>query len=179
MNSNCCIVYMCRNPLDQFISQWKFWVNGFPIEGKEPPSLHDTFEMVCEGIKSFGPIWEHVLGYWKASKEQPHKILFLKYEDLKEDINFYVKRLTSFLGYPFSEDEEKQGVMKEISKFCSFDNIKTFEVKNIKKDIFYRKGEVGDWKNCLTASMAKRLEKIIEEKLSGSGLNSSLSCCCK
>lgn len=39
-----------------------------------------------------------------------------------------------------------------------------------KNDLFFRKGEVGDWRNYLTPSMAERFEKIMEEKLEGSGL---------
>ncbi|KAK2638852.1 hypothetical protein Ddye_026647, partial [Dipteronia dyeriana] len=37
-------------------------------------------------------------------------------------------------------------------------------------NIYFRKGEVGDWKNYLTASMLECLEKLMEEKLGGSGL---------
>ncbi|XP_031286118.1 cytosolic sulfotransferase 15-like [Pistacia vera] len=175
-NSNCRIVYICRNPLDQFVSHWKFMVR-VRVRNTEPISIDEAFEMACQGRQEFGPIWEQVLAYWKASKEEPHKVLFLKYEDLKENNKFYVKKLADFIGYPFTEDEEKQGKIEEISKFCSFDNMSNLEVnKNgahptgLKNDIFFRKGLVGDWKNYLTTSMSERLGKIIEEKLSGSGL---------
>ncbi|XP_031286148.1 cytosolic sulfotransferase 15-like [Pistacia vera] len=175
-NSNCRIVYICRNPSDQFVSNWKFMLR-IRVPNTEPISIDEAFEMACQGKQSFGPIWEHVLGYWKASKEEPHKVLFLKYEDLKENNKFYVKQLADFIGYPFTKDEEKQGKVEEISKFCSFDNMSNLEVnkngeyfKEIKNDIFFRKGSVGDWKNYLTPSMSEHLEKIIEEKLSGSGL---------
>lgn len=111
-----------------------------------------------------------------ASKEEPHKALFLKYEDFKEKNLFYVKKSADFLGFPFSEDEEKQGMIEEISRFCIFDNMSNLEVnKNgahatgLKNDIF-GKGLVGDWKNYLTPSMAERLEKMSEGKLSGSDL---------
>ena len=39
-----------------------------------------------------------------------------------------------------------------------------------------RKGEVGDWANNLTPSMAERLSKVMEEKLAGSGLVFKLLC---
>ncbi|XP_031284169.1 cytosolic sulfotransferase 5-like [Pistacia vera] len=177
VNSNCRIVYMCRNPLDQFISHWKFLIQIHQDQSKELVSFDEAFETVCNGVQGFGPIWEHVLGYWKASKEQPHKILFLKYEDLKENINFQVKRMADFLGCPFTENEKSKGIVEEISKFCSFDNMKNLEVNKTgilpsgaKYSDFYRKGQVGDWKNYLTPSMSKRLEKVYEEKFSGSGL---------
>lgn len=174
LSSNCRIVYICRNPLDQFISEWQFIAR----RNNSQLDLDEAFERTCNGIQSFGPIWDHVLGYWKASKEQPDKILFLKYEDLKEDVTFYIKRMAEFLGCPFSEDEVTQGVVQEIAKLCSFDNIKNLEViktgrvnpTGTKNSLFLRKGEVGDWKNYLTPSMSQRLQKIVEEKLVGSGL---------
>ena len=118
------------------------------------------------------------MGYWKASKEEPQKILFLKYEDLKEDINFYVKRLADFLGCPFTEDVENERVIEEILELCSFDNMKNMEVNKspernpigFVKNMFFRKGKVGDWENYLTPSMAERLEKLVKEKFDGSGL---------
>ncbi|CAJ1978308.1 unnamed protein product [Sphenostylis stenocarpa] len=54
-------------------------------------TLEDAFETFCNGVNFFGPWWSHVLGYWKASIDRPNKVLFLKYEDLKEDTEFHVK----------------------------------------------------------------------------------------
>jgi hypothetical protein len=119
-----------------------------------------------------------VLGYWKASLERPDKVLFLKYEDLKEDITFSLKKLAEFLVLPFSEKEEKEGVIEEISKLCSFDNLKDLEVNRTgffesagaPNSTFFRKAKVGDWCNDLSPSMAECFLKIVEEKLAGSGL---------
>ncbi len=57
--------------------------------------LDEAFEMYCKGIIGFGPFWEHMLGYWKESIEKPHKVLFLKYEDMKEDITSQLKILAA------------------------------------------------------------------------------------
>lgn len=168
------IVYIGRNPLDQFISEWHFIPR---LQDLEPSELDESFERTCNGVQCFGPIWDHALGYWKASLEQPDKVLFLKYEDLKENIVFYITKLADFLGYPLTKEEEKQGVMDEISKLCSFDNIKDLEVSKTRKQpvgnknfLYFRKGRVGDWKNYLTPSMSERIEEITEEKLAGTGL---------
>ncbi|KAL5758818.1 hypothetical protein ACOSP7_021429 [Xanthoceras sorbifolium] len=53
-NSNCRIVYMCRNPFDQFISHWKYLQNARD-QDLEPNSLEEAFELVCQGIQPFGP----------------------------------------------------------------------------------------------------------------------------
>ncbi|XP_044497524.1 cytosolic sulfotransferase 15-like [Mangifera indica] len=177
LNSGCRIVYVARNPLDQFISRWKF-LSSWREQNMILVSIEEAFEKTCNGVQFYGPVWEHVLGYWKASQENPEKVLFLKYEDMQENIISNIKNLANFLGCAFSQVEETQGVIKEISKICSFDNLKNLEVnKNGKyllrfgNEAFFRKGTVGDWRNYLTSSMSDRMEKILEEKLCGSGLS--------
>ncbi|RZC63272.1 hypothetical protein C5167_025055 [Papaver somniferum] len=189
--TNCKIVYICRNPLDTFISLWHF-INKIrtmpesnestipPRNKKEstPLLIEDAFEFFCDGVSEFGPYWDHVLGYWKASLEKPHKVLFLKYEDLKKEPEPQLKNLAEFLGYGFSEEEESQGVIKDILSLCSFQHLKNLDVnKNgmafsnfVANKDFFRKGEVGDWKNYLTPVMVERLAHLTEDKFRGSGL---------
>ncbi|KAL4307975.1 hypothetical protein GQ457_01G035050 [Hibiscus cannabinus] len=180
-DSKCKIVYICRNPMDMFISLW-FFSNKLRDENQESLSLDKVFDKFCRGIHSLGPFFDHVLEYWNASQENPDKILFLKYEDLKEDMNSQLKHLAMFLGVPFTEDEERQGVVEEIAKICSFEKLKELEVNNkglhtsgIPHKDFFRKGKVGDWSNYLTPSMVERLEKLIQDKLDNSGLTFNFS----
>ena len=104
---------MCRNPVDKFISLWEF-MNRNWSEPLPAASLEAGLEMMCKGMEGCGPYWDHVLGYWRMSWEKPEKVLFLKYEDLKEDIITHVKRIADFLGVPFSEEEDRQGMIEEI-----------------------------------------------------------------
>ncbi|KAE8702930.1 Cytosolic sulfotransferase 14 [Hibiscus syriacus] len=180
-DSHCKIVYLCRNPMDMSISFWLF-ADKFRDENQEALSLDEAFDKFYNGIYAYGPFFDHVLGYWKASQENPNKILFLKYEDLKEDISSQLKHLAIFLGVPFTEDEEKQGVVEEIAQICSFEKLKELEVNKKGSHImgiphkeFFRKGKVGDWSNYLTPSMVERLEKLIHEKMEKSGLTFKLS----
>ncbi|XP_047179517.1 cytosolic sulfotransferase 15-like [Vigna umbellata] len=172
--SNAKIIYICRNPFDTFISSWIYF-NKIRLPALE---LEEAFEMYCNGIVSFGPWWSHMLGYWKESMARPNKVLFLKYEDLKENVNFYVKNIAEFLGCPFTAEEESVGEIESITKLCSFEKMKELEVnisgkldKFIDNKFFFRKGEIGDWVNYFSPSMVNKLSKIIEEKLCGSGLS--------
>ncbi|KAF7836239.1 cytosolic sulfotransferase 15-like [Senna tora] len=174
LNSNCKIIYICRNPFDSFISYWHFYNNISSRKG----TLEEAFERYCEGIHPFGPFWNHHLGYWKASKEKPNKVLFLKYEDLKENPNFELKRMAHFLDCPFSEEEENSGVIDSIIELCSFGKMKKLEANNSGKTMlkidhkhFFRKGESGDWVNYISPDMAEKLFKVMEEKYSRSGLS--------
>ncbi|CAK7336396.1 unnamed protein product [Dovyalis caffra] len=174
--SKCKVVYICRNPLDQIVSFFQF-AHRFKQDGTPFLSLDECCDNICRGVHSQGPFWDNVLGYWKASLERPDKVLFLKYEDLKEDIVSNLKKLAEFLEIPFTDKEEKEGVIEEISRLCSFDNLRNLEVnKNgvrpsgAPNSAFFRKGEVGDWANYLSPSMAENFMNIVKEKLAGSGL---------
>ncbi|KAL0285013.1 UNVERIFIED_CONTAM: Cytosolic sulfotransferase 15 [Sesamum radiatum] len=72
-------------------------------------SVDEACEMYCNGVHPFGPFWDHVLGFWNASLEKPDTILFLKYEELKEDIGLSLKKMAEFMGVPFSADEVRLG----------------------------------------------------------------------
>ncbi|XP_050221854.1 flavonol 3-sulfotransferase-like [Mercurialis annua] len=179
-DSGCKIVYICRDPKDVFVSLWYF-LKKFPYVNPEKyPSLEQGFELFCQGLVPAGPFWDHVLEYWKASLEFPERVLFLVYEDMKKDSVSVVKKLAEFMGYPFSMEEEEQDLVQKIVDSCSFEALSNLDVtKNgeqwpnsqftVSNSSFFRKGEVGDWRNHLTEEMANRLDQITDEKLGASG----------
>ncbi|KAK4422355.1 Cytosolic sulfotransferase 15 [Sesamum alatum] len=175
--SDCRIIYVSRNPLDVFISHRHFLLENKFAKDAVPLALDEAFDMFCQGIHPFGPFWDHMLGYWNAHLKNPERVLFLKYEDLKEDILSNVKKIAEFIGSPFSPEEEKQGVVEQISRLCSFENLKNLEVNKsgnvlglMKNSSFFRKGEVGDCVNFLTPEMAERIKNLMEREFQGSGL---------
>ncbi|KAH1063166.1 hypothetical protein J1N35_028153 [Gossypium stocksii] len=103
--------------------------------------------------------------------------------ELVEDTVLYLKKIAEFMGYPFSSEEQEQGVPENIVQLCSFKNISSLEVNKTGKhregkgnlgtesNIFFRKGKVGDWKNYLITKMAQCLDQRTMQKLSGSGLS--------
>ncbi|GFP95312.1 cytosolic sulfotransferase 5 [Phtheirospermum japonicum] len=148
----CKVVYLCRNPKDIFVSLWHFTNSLKPQEAKTN-SIEDVFDMFCRGVSLFGPLWDHVLEYWKQ------------------------RGLAVFLGCPFSEGEEESGLADEILRLCSFDNLRALDInKNGKlssgeeNKAFFRRGVVGDWKNYLSAEMVEKIDGITKDKFGGSGL---------
>ncbi|KAL5708489.1 hydroxyjasmonate sulfotransferase [Ranunculus cassubicifolius] len=172
-DSDCKIVYLCRNPRDNFISLWQF-INK--MAKTNPISLEEAFDLFCGGVSLGGPFWDQVLGFWKASLENPKKVLFLTYEEMKKDTTSVVKKLAEFLGFPFTQEEEFRGVVDGILKLCSFEHMKKLDFNNqigllnFPMEILLRKGDVGDWMNYFTPSMIEQLDRVIAEKLQGSGL---------
>ncbi|GKE13637.1 flavonol 4'-sulfotransferase, partial [Tanacetum coccineum] len=45
----------------------------------EDAPFEEAFNEFCQGVSYYGPYWDHILGYWKASLERPDTMLFLKY----------------------------------------------------------------------------------------------------
>ncbi|KAM3397632.1 flavonol sulfotransferase-like [Capsicum galapagoense] len=184
LESNCKIIYICREPKDTLISLWRFSQKVFDQDESVANilTLEHQVKWFCEGKSFYGPYWNHVLGYWEASHdvERHDKVLFLKYEDLLKDTLYYVKKLAEFMERPFSMEEETRGVPEEIIARCNFKSLSNLEVnktglhrpetQRVQNSIFFRKGEIGDWKNYLTKDMAKAIDDITMEKFQSSGL---------
>ncbi|KAF5818102.1 putative Sulfotransferase domain, P-loop containing nucleoside triphosphate hydrolase [Helianthus annuus] len=178
--TSCKFVYICRDPKDVLTSKWIF-MSKLRSKDLTPLLLGEAFELFCQGVSEYGPYWEHVLSYWRASLESPDKILFMKYEDMKKQPKVELKKLAAFLGNPFTLEEVEKGVVEEIVRLCSFENLSKLEVNKkgverfgklveVEKRDFFRKGEIGDWRNYLSKEMKDRIDGIFDEKLKGSGL---------
>nr|GMD80374.1 cytosolic sulfotransferase 12-like [Ipomoea batatas] len=179
--SKCKLIYLCRNAKDTFVSFWHFMnkLKG-EIGGLGEIPFPEAFDKYCRGASHYGPFWDHILGYWKESLENPSKVLFLKYEEIKKEPEVQLRRIAAFLGSPFSKEEEEGDVVGGISRLCSFESLSNMEVKKTGKGLlfgnsnngYFRKGKVGDWRNHLTNEMATRLDLIVEETFKGTGLKS-------
>ncbi|KAK2976098.1 hypothetical protein RJ640_009530 [Escallonia rubra] len=92
-NSKCKIVYITRNPKYAFVSFWQHnnrTISKFTESGPFP--LEKEFQYFCDSVTLFGPFYDHVLDYWAESLKMPHKILFMKYDELNRDPKGQVKR---------------------------------------------------------------------------------------
>ncbi|XP_054824821.1 cytosolic sulfotransferase 5-like [Prosopis cineraria] len=175
-HSGCKIVYLCRDPKDMFVSLWHF-INGFKKEKQGFNSIGESFEDFCRGMSIYGPFWEHMLGYYKESLKTPEKVIFLRFEELKNEPVKTLKKLADFIGYGFSKEEENENVVSDMLKLCSFENLSNLEVnKNgnsssgIENELYFRRGKVEDWKNFLSLDLAEQLDNITQKKLEKHGL---------
>nr|VDD30685.1 unnamed protein product [Brassica oleracea] len=171
-SSSCKIVYCCRNPKDVFVSLWHFGKKLAPEETTDYP-IEKAVEAFCNGKFIGGPFWDHVLEYWYASLENPNKVFFVTYEGLKKHTGDMVKRMAEFLGCGFTEEEE----VSKIVKLCSFESLSKLGVNRqgklpngIETNAFFRKGEIGGWRDTLSESLADVTDRTTEEKFGGSGL---------
>nr|GMD35775.1 flavonol sulfotransferase-like [Ipomoea batatas] len=184
-SSSCRIVYVFRDPKDVFVSFWHFF-NKLRPKDSSSISLQEAFNQFSRGASPYGPYWDHVTGYYKASIQFPNKVFFVKYEDLMTEPVFHVKRLAEFVGWPFSEEEENEGLVQKITDLCSFDKLSNLEVNkngsllvgklptgrtvSVINKAFFRKGEIGDSKNHLSEEMIEILDQIRDDKFNEVGL---------
>ncbi|KAI4995133.1 hypothetical protein ZWY2020_035036 [Hordeum vulgare] len=179
-NPDCKIVFICREPKDMLVSTWHFIKSAGGSSSSS--SFSDLFELACEGKNPYGPIWGHILGYWRASKATPERVLFLRYEEMLADPVTAVRELAWFLGLPFTPAEEAAGLPVDITEMCSIDTMRGLDANKtgssgtfvkFPHETFFRKGIAGDWVNHMTPEMARRIDAIVEDKLHGSGLTFS------
>ncbi|XP_038975501.1 flavonol 3-sulfotransferase-like isoform X2 [Phoenix dactylifera] len=176
-------LYVCREPKDVFVSRWHFNDKMRP-DSVEPIPFGKAFDLYCDGVSPYGSIWEHARGYWGESLRRPEKVFFLKYEEMLEEPAGSAKKLADFMGCPFSPEEEKEGVVEEITRLCSFDSLSKLAGSMPRKlntklplqtTSFFRKGEAGDWRNHMSEEMARRMDAVTSQKLEGSGLTFGIS----
>ncbi|CAL5005318.1 unnamed protein product [Urochloa decumbens] len=167
----CRVVYLCRDPKDVLVSLW-YHMRSMPVlQLQDSFQFTNAFDLFCEGVSLFGPVWEHCLGYWKGSLEPSNNVLFFKYDEMMAQAEKHVKTLAGFLGVPsFTADEESGGAVEGVVRLCSFHNLKNLPVNSdgvvadrigalpTKNSMFFRKGKVVDWENHLTQEMAHKLD---------------------
>ncbi|KAL3650391.1 hypothetical protein CASFOL_006794 [Castilleja foliolosa] len=170
--SACKIVYIARNPKDTLISMWHFF-NKVLRPGQDPFPLEKAVDCFCAGVHQYGSFFNHVIEYWKESRKRPHKVMFVKYEELKSDSKGQVSKIAKFLGRPFEDESD----VDEVLWRCSLERLKGLEVNksgsillNVPNSSFFRKGEVGDWKTYLTPEMEERVNEISRHKFEPFGL---------
>ncbi|KAG6393155.1 hypothetical protein SASPL_147390 [Salvia splendens] len=129
---------------------------------KEPLPLSRAVECFCSGVHPSGPFSGSVAEYWLESQRRPEKVLFVKYEDIKSHPEREISRIAEFVGRPLKEE----GEVEELLWRCSFERLKKLAA-NAK---YFRKGQVGDWKNYLTSEMEDRIHQTVGLKLEALGL---------
>ncbi|KAK8373138.1 hypothetical protein O3P69_011031 [Scylla paramamosain] len=109
------------------------------------------------------PFWGHLKEAW--AKRQHRNLLFLFYEDMKENHMREVKRLDAFLGTGLSEEQLRQvaehtsiSQMKSRSSVNPPLSVYTERARKEGRKDFIRKGAIGDWVNYFTPELETKFQ---------------------
>ncbi|XP_069100138.1 sulfotransferase 1 family member D1-like [Pleurodeles waltl] len=139
----------------------------------EPGTWPEYLEKFMSGDVAFGSWYDHVKGWWQKIRDHP--ILYVFYEDMKEDPRREVLKLLRFL-----EREVSDEVLEKILHYTSFQEMKSNPMANYRTipdelmdqnvSPFMRKGITGDWKNMFTVAQNEKFDEDYVRKMSGSTL---------
>ena len=77
-------------------------------------SMHEFADSIFAGVSESGLIWNHFLGWWKHKDDE--NVLWVFFEDLKEDLRGEVERIAKFMQIAYTEE-----LIDLVTKQSSFD----------------------------------------------------------
>jgi hypothetical protein len=163
----CKYIYIARNPRDVCVSYFYFESDKSWAGNYNGPWEH-WLKMFLDGKVQRGDWYDHVLSWWQH--RDADNILFIRYEDLREDFEATVTGIAKFLDIPLSQE-----LLAKIKEKTSFQIMKQHEFSNM-HDIeeltdFYRKGRVGSWKDLFTVAQNEYFDAVYQDRMKGSGLD--------
>ncbi|ELW66387.1 sulfotransferase 1A1 [Tupaia chinensis] len=166
------VVYVARNAKDVAVSYYHFY--HMAKVHPEPGTWDEFLEKFMAGEVSYGSWYQHVQEWWELS--HTHPVLYLFYEDMKENPKREIQKILEFVGRPLPEK-----TVDHIVQHTSFTEMKKNPMTNyttIPTNImdhavspFMRRGIAGDWKTTFTVAQNERFDADYVEKMAGYNLN--------
>lgn len=165
------VVYVARNAKDVAVSYYHF----YRMAKVHPnPGTWDSFlEDFMAGEVSYGSWYQHVQEWWEL--RHTHPVLYLFYEDMKENPKREIQKILEFVGRSLPEE-----TVEDIVQHTSFQEMKNNAMTNYRTlpsdlldhsiSAFMRKGITGDWKSTFTVAQNERFEADYAEKMAGCNL---------
>ncbi|KAL5249121.1 hypothetical protein ACHWQZ_G018080 [Mnemiopsis leidyi] len=165
-------IYCTRNPKDQAVSYFHHikTLGSIYGDGCANITFSEYFEQIYtnKDVAEFG-LWEDHNVEWL--KESPRdNILFVTYEDLKEDSEKQIRRMVEFLGLPNDEDRIVETLTQSgFEHMQNSDNLNYSWLTGGLKSGFIRKGEVGGWVEYLNEEQSAYFDTPIDKVVQAGG----------
>ena len=162
--SNAKFVICMRNIKDNLVSYYHFYRRDADM-GNYQGSFGEYLEMFKQKKLIHGDWFDFNLAWWE--KRNNPNILYLKFEDLCQDLEGQVRKIDAFLGTNSSDDVIK--IVYENTMFDAMKNNPTLNRSHCMKN-FMRKGKVGDWRGHFSMDESVALDDLYAKKMKNSGL---------
>eukprot|EP00039_Didymoeca_costata_P023604 m.7661 g.7661 ORF g.7661 m.7661 type:complete len:296 (-) comp3751_c0_seq1:2005-2892(-) len=163
-------IYVARNPLDAFMSFYKFMPAYVGL--KEGDITMDEFaDAIFAGASQAGQIWHHFLSWWH--KRNDENVLFLFFEDLKDDLEKNIHKIAEFMGIAIDDElleiVKKQSSHTFMSQHASkFDDHFVFEAvreqMGLPSDAQFTVGKVRKGGGKVGYTLTEHLRKRLQER---------------
>uniref|UniRef100_A0A023GI63 Putative tpa exp: sulfotransferase n=1 Tax=Amblyomma triste TaxID=251400 RepID=A0A023GI63_AMBTT len=117
-------VYVARNPYDCAVSYYHF-IMGITPKAVTDVSFERFLTMFINGKVIYGDFFDHLLPWYERRHDA--NVLFITYEELKEDTRKQVVRIGEFLGREHGNAlREDSDLLDKVMQACSLENMKVF-----------------------------------------------------
>ncbi|NWJ01284.1 ST1D1 Sulfotransferase, partial [Crypturellus undulatus] len=167
----CKVIYVARNPKDVAISYYYF--HQMAKMHPDPGTMEEFLQNFMAGKVAYGSWYSHVKDWWEKRKDK--RLLYLFYEEMKQDPQREVRKIARFLG-----KEVPESMVEKIVHHTSFQEMKKNSTANYETlpdwvmdhslSPFMRKGIAGDWKNHFTVAQNECFNKHYKEQMKDSDL---------
>lgn len=159
----CKYIYIARNPKDVAVSYFHF-ESGKKWSGNYSGTWEHWLDAFMNGNIQRGDWFDHMLSWWQH--KDADNILFLRYEELKEDFDKVLEQLSHFLGYPLND--QLRTVIKEKTAFSTMKQDDFSSLHEIPElGSFFRKGQIGSWKDRFTVAQSEAFDRYYAERTKG------------
>lgn len=158
------VILVVRNPKDVFSSFYHHYQQRFiGFKG----TFHEFFKLVEQKRVIYGDYFDWLVNWW-PNASLPN-VLAIKYEEMQSNCADVVQRVAKFMGRELDDT-----AIQRVVEGSSFKNMRSSNAivssNSVNKDMFFRKGVVGDWKNHMNDEEVKYTDKMCERHLNPIGL---------
>uniref|UniRef100_A0A2K6PBQ5 Sulfotransferase n=1 Tax=Rhinopithecus roxellana TaxID=61622 RepID=A0A2K6PBQ5_RHIRO len=140
----------------------------------DPGTWESFLEKFMAGEVSYGSWYQHMQEWWELS--HTHPVLYLFYEDMKENPKREIRKILEFVG--LSLPEETVDLMVQHTSFREMKKNPMTNYTTVPQEFmdhsispFMRKGMAGDWKTTFTVAQNERFDVDYAEKMAGCSLS--------
>ncbi len=129
--------------------------------GKFSGSWDEFFTLFQQNGLIQGNVMKYSSEWTSCAVENPNKILLLKYEDMKSNLQNEMQKIVRFLDLNVDEN-----VVRKIAAILTFENerisldLQVSNMRQLQSDIlpFFRRGIVGDWQNYFNHTQSQYMD---------------------